>query len=70
MANRLFTLKDWEKLKKDIFDDFFNQHNLEAQDKDMMKINLMGNDGSVPPGFHLMPGTNQLMADSEMPEGV
>ena len=68
MANRLFTLKDWEKLKKDIFDDFFNQHNLATQDKDMMKINLLGNDGNAPPGYHIMP-TGELMPDAEMPEG-
>jgi len=26
MANRIFTLRDWKRIKRDIFDDFFIQH--------------------------------------------
>jgi len=68
MADRLFTMKDWEMLKKDNFDDFFNEHNLVKDAGDLMKAQVNG-DGTVPPGFHVMP-TGELMADSEMPEGM
>ena len=67
MADRIFTLKDWKRMKRDIFDDFFAQHDLDYDYKELMKAQLLGSPGEVPEGSHGMPD-NSLMLDSEMPQ--
>ena len=63
MGDKRFTLKDWQAIKQDIFNDFFDKHNEEHDLKEAMKISVTG----APPGYHVM-GDGSLMSDSEMPQ--
>ena len=49
MPDRIFTLKDWKKIKQDIFDDYFVQHNVEHDLKELMDAGLMGTPESEEP---------------------
>ena len=42
MADRMFTLKDWKRMKQDVFDDFFAQHDLDYDLKELMKVETLG----------------------------
>ena len=42
MADRIFTLKDWKRIKRDIFDDFFEQHDMSYDLKELMKAQVLG----------------------------
>jgi len=67
MSDRIFTSKDWKRIKRDVFDDFFNQNDMSYDMKELMKAQLLGTQ-EVPEGSHIMPG-GEMMADSGM-EGV
>ena len=43
MPDRIFTLKDWKRIKRDIFDDFFTQHDMNFDLKELVKSQLLGN---------------------------
>ena len=42
MADRMFTLKDWERMKRDVFDDFFEQHKDYYDAKELEKLEQLG----------------------------
>ena len=42
MADRLLTLKKWEQMKRDIFDDFFTQNDVKRDIQELMKAELLG----------------------------
>ena len=42
MPDRIFTLREWQRIKKDIFDDFFDQHNAEHDLNDLVKAGILG----------------------------
>ncbi len=65
MPDRIFTLKEWQRIKKDIFDDYFDQLNINYDLKDLAKVEMLGE--NVPEGYHRMPD-GSLMLDSEMPQ--
>ena len=55
MADRLFTLKKWQQMKRDIFDDFFTQADINRDIQELMKAQLLG-DTEVPELDSEMPG--------------
>ncbi len=65
MADRMFTLKKWQQIKRDIFDDFFTQNDLKGDVQELIKAQLLG-EPEVPEGSHRMPD-GSIMLDSEMP---
>ena len=42
MSDRIFTLKDWRRLKRDVYDDFFAQHDINFDLKELTKAQLLG----------------------------
>ena len=60
-----FTVKDYDRIIDDIMNEFFEQHDMNYDLKELMKNNLLGED--VPEGYHRMP-SGELMLDSEMPQ--
>lgn len=68
MANTKFSLKDSDRMIRDVIEEFFAQHSFNYDYKQLVESSLLGNE--TPAGFHVM-GDGSLMADSEMPqEGV
>ena len=67
MPDRKFTLKDFKRIKEDIFNDFFERNSANYDLKELMKANLLGNEDNVPLGYHRMPD-GSLMPDEEMTE--
>ncbi len=63
MSDRIFTLKDWKRIKRDVYDDWFGQQSINYDLKELEKSGMLG--GSVPKGYHRMPD-GELMLDSEM----
>ena len=61
-----FKLKDYERIIDDIIDEYFDQHNINYDYKDLFKSGILGE--SVPEGSHRMPN-GEIMLDSEM-EGL
>ena len=59
-----FTIKDYERIIDDIIDEYFDQHNINYDMKELVKSGMLG----TPEGYHRMPD-GSLMADSEM-EGI
>ena len=59
-----FTIKDYERIIDDIIDEYFDQHNVNYDYKDLVKSGMLGE--SIPEGYHRMPDTGELMLDSEM----
>jgi len=41
MADRIFTLKDWKRMKRDIFDDFFARNDMNYDLKELMKSQMV-----------------------------
>jgi len=37
MSDRMFTLKDWKRIKRDIFDEYFTQHDMNYDLKEFIK---------------------------------
>lgn len=58
-----FTLEDSDRMIKDVIDSFFQEQNVTHDLEELMAA--QGN-GEVPPGYHRMPDTGELMLDSEM----
>ena len=66
MADVTFTVKDYDRILDDIMDEFFSQHDINFDLKELMKAELLGDD--VPAGSHRMLD-GSIMLDSEMPQG-
>ncbi len=62
MPDKKFTLKDSDRMIKDVIDSFFQEENVTHDLEELGQVN-MGQE--VPPGYHRMP-TGELMLDSEM----
>ena len=59
-----FIVHDYNRILDDIIDDFFDQHNINYDMKELVKSGTLGE----PEGYHRMPDTGELMLDSEMEE--
>ena len=67
MPNSKFTLKDSDRMIREVIEDFFTQHSLNYDYKKLMEKSLLDvND--VPAGYHKMED-GSLMLDSAMPGG-
>ena len=53
MPERKFTLKDFYRMKQDIIDEFFEQHNAQFDSKEALRVELLQREG---------------IADEELPE--
>jgi len=42
MPERIFTLRDWKRIKQDIFDDFFAQNAMNYDLKELMREQMLG----------------------------
>ena len=56
MADRLFTLKKWQQMKRDIFDDFFAQNDMKRDIQELMEAQLLGE-----------PDIGEVVPDEEIP---
>ncbi len=61
-----FTIKDYERIIDDIIDEYFDQHNINYDMKELVKSGMLGTAEEIPEGYHRMPDTGKLMLDSEM----
>ena len=61
-----FTVKDYDRIIDDIMNEFFDQHDIEFDFKDLVKVQMIGDTEDVPVGYHRM-GDGSLMLDSDMP---
>jgi len=49
MTDRIFTLKDWKRIKRDIFDDFFAKNDMNYDLKELMKSQVLGDQEEIIP---------------------
>ena len=63
MADTKFTLKEYEQLINDVLNSYFQEQNVTHDLEELGQVQV-GQD--VPPGYHRMPDTGELMLDSEM----
>ena len=64
MPDKKFTLKDSDRMIKDVIDSFFQEEN-DTHDEEGLEEVLVTGGQEVPPGYHRMPD-GSLMLDSEM----
>ncbi len=64
MPDKKFTLKDSDRMIKDVIDSFFQQENVTHDIEELQQVQL--SEEGVPAGYHRMPDTGELMLDSEM----
>ena len=62
MPDKKFTLKDSDRMIKDVIDSFFQEENITH---DLEELGQVQGEQEVPPGYHRMPD-GSLMLDSEM----
>ena len=62
MPDNKFTLKDSDRMIKDVIDSFFQEENVTHDLEELEQVQL---GQGVPPGYHRMPD-GSLMLDSEM----
>ncbi len=60
MPDNKFTLKDSDRMIKDVIDSFFQEENVTHDLEELRQVNM-----EVPSGYHRMPD-GSLMLDSEM----
>ncbi len=60
-----FTEKDYNRILDDIIDEYFDQHNINFDMKELVKSGILGTAEEIPEGYHRMPD-GSLMLDSEM----
>jgi len=58
MSNKVFKLRDSDRLIRDVIDEFFEGQNANYDMRDLMKANLLGNEETGPAG--------EMMPDEEM----
>ena len=56
-----FTLKEYEQLINDVLNSYFQEQNVTHDLEELGQVQM-----DVPPGYHRMPDTGELMLDSEM----
>ncbi len=61
-----FSVADYDRLIDDIMDEYFSQHDMNFDLKELVKAQLLGNtEKEVPAGSHRMPD-GSIMLDSDM----
>ena len=63
-----FTLEDSDRMIKDKIDSYFQRLNVTHDIEELGEVKLAGGQEGeeIPPGYHRMPDTGELMLDSEM----
>jgi len=56
MPDRKFTLKDFYRMKQDVIDEYFEQHNANYNMQELTKANLLGNEENMPEGEEIPEG--------------
>jgi len=49
MPDRIFTLKDWKRIKRDVYDDYFGQQNMNYDLKELAKVEMSGTPEKIQP---------------------
>ena len=65
MPRSRFSLKESDRMIRDVIDEFFEEQNIAYDQKELLKTSLTGNDGETPLGYRIMED-GSLTSNEEM----